>query len=154
MKKVYIIITIVLTVLHLTSCLKQEETITILDTNTDTIIEEQEEEEKEEIDEINLETMTKILIASGETNFNPNQKERSNNIRLAASYIDGLILRPGDEFSFNNVVGKRTKERGFLLADIFVGQSTAKGYGGGVCQTSSTVCTTVRKTEMVLVFDV
>lgn len=90
----------------------------------------------------------KVLIASGETNFNPNQIERSSNIRLAASYINGLVLYPGDEFSFNNVVGKRTKERGFLPADVIVGGNYTKGYGGGVCQTSSTLCIAVRKTDM------
>lgn len=90
----------------------------------------------------------KKLIATGSTDFNPNQIERSSNIRLAASFINGLVLQPGDEFSFNKIVGQRTKERGFLPADIFVGQSIAKGYGGGVCQTSSTVCIAVRKTSM------
>lgn len=92
--------------------------------------------------------MNKQLISTGSTSFNPNNKQRSNNIRLAAEHINGLVLYPGEEFSFNRVVGKRTAERGFLPADIFVGQSTAKGYGGGVCQTSSTVCIAVRGTDM------
>jgi len=93
----------------------------------------------------------KELISSGTTKFNPNQIERSNNIRLSASYINGLILKSGEEFSFNDVVGERTKERGFLPADIILGDTVSKGYGGGVCQTSSTLCIAVKQTSMKII---
>lgn len=90
----------------------------------------------------------KKLIASGSTTFNPNQLNRSSNIRLAASYIDGVILMPGDEFSFNGIVGRRTSERGFLAADVFSGNSVVQGIGGGICQTSTTICIAVKQTSM------
>lgn len=90
----------------------------------------------------------KKLIASGSTTFNPNQINRSSNIRLAASYINGIILVPGDEFSFNGIVGRRTAERGFLAADVFSGNSVVQGIGGGICQTSTTVCIAVKQTSM------
>lgn len=90
----------------------------------------------------------KKLIATGSTTFNPNQINRSSNIRLAASHISGLILNPGEEFSFNKVVGKRTAERGFLAADVFSGNSVVQGIGGGICQTSTTLCIAVKQSSM------
>ena len=64
---------------------------------------------------------------------------RTTNIKVACSYINGTILRPGDIFSFNEVVGRRTPERGFKVATVYDGQETKEGYGGGVCQVSSTI---------------
>lgn len=90
----------------------------------------------------------KTLLASGKTTFNPEQTNRSSNLRLAANYINGVILMPGEEFSFNTVVGRRTADRGFLLADVFSGNSVVKGIGGGICQTSTTLCIAVKQTEM------
>lgn len=103
-----------------------------------------EPEKEEEL----IENAQKKLIATGRTNFNPNQVNRSTNVRLAASYINGIILKQGEEFSFNNVVGRRTAERGFLLADVFSGNQVVKGRGGGVCQTSTTLCIAVKQTSM------
>ena len=92
------------------------------------------------------------LIATARTYFNHNQSERSNNIRLAAESIDGMILKKGEIFSFNEVVGKRTIERGYLPADIFVSRGgeviTSKAPGGGICQTSSTLCMAIQNTTM------
>ncbi len=64
---------------------------------------------------------------------------RTANIKTACKYIDGTILRPGEVFSFNEVVGKRTPDRGFKVATVYSGQETVEGYGGGVCQVSSTI---------------
>jgi len=60
-------------------------------------------------------------------------------MKLAAEAIDGVIIRPGEEFSFNETVGPMTRSRGFLLAKIFVRGKEKSGYGGGVCQISSTL---------------
>lgn len=64
---------------------------------------------------------------------------RAINIRNAASRIDGIILAPGDIFSFNDRVGPRTRERGFALAPEIQGDEMQNGYGGGTCQASTTL---------------
>ena len=73
------------------------------------------------------------------TYFNPNLKERVNNVQLAAKAFDGLIIPPGGEFSFNETVGKRERETGYLPALMFVDNKVVLDDGGGVCQDSSTL---------------
>ena len=65
--------------------------------------------------------------------------ERINNIRLAASKLDGLILLPGESFSYNETVGKRTQEAGFQYADAYSDGQVVPELGGGICQVSSTL---------------
>lgn len=65
--------------------------------------------------------------------------QRANNIEMSASSINGKILLPGDVFSFNKVVGRRTAEKGYQAAPIIVGEKIENGLGGGVCQVSSTL---------------
>ena len=64
---------------------------------------------------------------------------RSGNIKNAASKIDGTILLPGQVFSFNDKVGPRTAENGFVMAPEIQGDELVTGYGGGTCQVSSTL---------------
>jgi len=64
---------------------------------------------------------------------------RVHNIALAASLIRGRILAPGETFSYNDVVGPRTVERGFLEAPVLIDDELVAGDGGGVCQVSSTL---------------
>jgi vancomycin resistance protein YoaR len=64
---------------------------------------------------------------------------RTTNVRLASKAIDGSIILPGERFSFNEIVGPRTKERGYLPAPIFAGADTKDELGGGICQVSSTI---------------
>ena len=67
---------------------------------------------------------------------------RTKNLELACKAIDGTILNPGDEFSFNKIVGERTKEKGYLGAIVYTdgGKSEAQE-GGGICQVASTIYT-------------
>lgn len=67
------------------------------------------------------------------------QEGRLHNISLAISKLDGVTLQPGEEFSFNTIVGPRTKENGYQKAIIFEKSHKKKGYGGGVCQVSTTI---------------
>lgn len=83
-------------------------------------------------------TITNVA-GSYTTNFNTGQVGRSKNINIAAKYLDGYVILPGEEFSFNEVVGPRTKEAGFEEALIIVDDQFAPGLGGGVCQVSSTL---------------
>lgn len=60
-----------------------------------------------------------------------------NNVRLAAEKCSGIILLPGEEFSFNRTVGEQTAETGFLKASATRGTEVIQAYGGGICQVSS-----------------
>ena len=73
------------------------------------------------------------------TYFYSSTPERKSNISLANSYISGTILDSGEEFSFNKIVGERTKERGFKDAKIIQNGEYVDGIGGGICQVSSTL---------------
>lgn len=79
------------------------------------------------------------LVASYSTVFDPMIEQRAHNIRLASGRISGVMVRPGAEFSFNEVVGPRTRELGFMEAPEIVGEEFRPGIGGGVCQVSSTL---------------
>ena len=69
-----------------------------------------------------------------------NNYNRTQNLRIASSYIDGTILQPGEIFDFNAIVGPRTSARGYLPAPVFTGPTThADEVGGGICQVSSTI---------------
>ncbi|WP_077325677.1 VanW family protein [Virgibacillus siamensis] len=73
------------------------------------------------------------------TFFKPSNKERSHNIDLAAEAIDNHVVFPGETFSFNKVVGKRTKEKGYKRAPVIVRGELSEDIGGGICQVSSTL---------------
>ncbi len=79
------------------------------------------------------------LIAHFSTYYGDSKQNRKDNVALAARKIDGLVLYPEDEFSFNDVVGKRTAENGFKTAYIIQNGDFVEGVGGGVCQVSSTL---------------
>ncbi len=68
---------------------------------------------------------------------------RVHNVKLSAAAINGKILNPGDVFSYNETVGKRTVEKGYKEAGAYVGGKTVLEVGGGICQTSSTLYYTV-----------
>ncbi len=84
--------------------------------------------------------VTKV-VASFETTFANTGVGvgRSANIRNAAAKMDGTMLKPGDSFSFNDVVGPRTLEAGFAYAPEIVGDELETGVGGGTCQVASTL---------------
>jgi len=69
---------------------------------------------------------------------NGDQHRRGQNIDVAASKIDGLVILPGEVISFNGVVGERSEENGFAKSwEIFKGEMV-EGVGGGTCQVAST----------------
>ncbi|GAB4072211.1 VanW family protein [Barrientosiimonas marina] len=73
------------------------------------------------------------------TDFKPENRKRSRNIELAAEAINNQVVFPGERFSFNNVVGKRTKEKGYKQAPVIIKGELSEGIGGGICQVSSTL---------------
>ncbi len=90
------------------------------------------------------------LLSTYTTAFNAGNQARSNNLALAGDYINGLIMQPGDIFSFNDTVGERTKERGFCKATVYSSEGTDEDYGGGICQTSSTLFYAAMKANLKL----
>lgn len=86
-----------------------------------------------------LEDIFEVVIGSYTTYFNSGVQGRSKNIQLSAKAIQHHVLGPGDEFSFNHVVGQRTKERGYQAAKEIVNKKFVMGVGGGICQTSTTL---------------
>jgi vancomycin resistance protein YoaR len=73
------------------------------------------------------------------TYFNKHNEERTQNIALATEKINNTVVFPGEVFSFNGVVGKRTKEKGYKKAPVIVKGELSEDIGGGICQVSSTL---------------
>ncbi|MGG3572864.1 VanW family protein [Bacillus gobiensis] len=73
------------------------------------------------------------------TYFNKNNKNRTHNIILAVDAINNSVVFPGEKFSFNQVVGKRTESKGYMRAPVIVKGEMAEDIGGGICQVSSTL---------------
>lgn len=78
-------------------------------------------------------------IASFTTYFSPTSVARVNNIRQVAQILDGYVVRPGETFSFNHVVGPRTRAAGFDEAPVIRDGVLTPGVGGGICQVSTTL---------------
>ena len=64
---------------------------------------------------------------------------RQTNLRLACEAINGVILYPGDTFSYNETLGERTEEKGYKPGASYSGEDTITTIGGGICQVSSTL---------------
>ena len=86
-----------------------------------------------------------VKMSAYTTYFNPKEWGRCENIRIAASLLDGITVQAGGEFSFNKTVGERTKAAGFQQAKIIVNGEYVEGVGGGVCQVSTTLYNAVLK---------
>ncbi|TDC44740.1 hypothetical protein E1281_32805 [Actinomadura sp. KC345] len=77
-------------------------------------------------------------MSSYTTTFTPGEP-RVRNIELAAEMLNGHIVAPGRTFSFNGVVGPRTRSRGYVPAPAIMGSRMVNDVGGGICQLSSTL---------------
>lgn len=78
-------------------------------------------------------------ISSFPTKYDASNTNRSGNLKIAADKINGTVLMPDEEFSFNEVVGKRTIEDGYRNAKIYENGQVVDGLAGGICQISSTL---------------
>lgn len=83
-------------------------------------------------------------VATVTTKTTANSK-RNTNVNLAAKAVNGTVLQPGEEFSFNDVVGERTEAKGYQSAAAYSGGEVVQEIGGGVCQVSSTLYNAVVK---------
>lgn len=91
-----------------------------------------------EIDDNTINQINK-LRGSFETDFSSSSVSRKHNIKKALSNFDGLMLNPGESFSFNNITGARTEENGYQKAKIIKNGTFVPEFGGGVCQVSTTI---------------
>jgi vancomycin resistance protein YoaR len=79
------------------------------------------------------------LMAQGESAFWNSAPSRAHNIAVSAGYLDGTLIAPGQEFSFNRAIGEISLERGYQEGYVIEAEATVEGIGGGVCQVSTTV---------------
>ncbi|WP_251422350.1 VanW family protein [Veillonella agrestimuris] len=91
------------------------------------------------------------VLASYTTYFDASNRNRTNNIEIASTKITGTLLKPGEVFSFNDVVGERTAEAGFDDAPVMIDGKLVPGIGGGICQVSSTIFNTALLSGMEIV---
>ncbi len=76
-------------------------------------------------------------IGEGHSDISRLRTQSKANIGLACRKLDGYIIKPGETFSFNKVIGPRTQSRGFRPAPTYMGKSTSATDGGGICLVSS-----------------
>ena len=88
------------------------------------------------------------LLSSFSTKYDITLKNRTTNLELASNKINGYVLLPGEEFSYNKVVGERTIAAGYKEAAMYSGGEVVDGLGGGICQISSTLYNVVVKANL------
>lgn len=73
------------------------------------------------------------------THFGVGDRDRSFNLKLAASKINGTVLQPHEEWSFNGHVGERSEKEGYKIAHVITAGEMVDGLAGGTCQISTTL---------------
>ena len=94
------------------------------------------------------ELLFRDLLGECTTLYGGSSKGRVTNISLVAEKLDGLILLPGQEFSYNETVGQRTEEAGFQYAAAYDNGKVVQEIGGGICQVSSTLYNAVLSSDL------
>ena len=79
------------------------------------------------------------LVSESTTYYWGSWPNRRSNIALGAGKLNGIIIAPGEEFSFNDHLGDITPEAGYLEGSVILGGATVTGIGGGICQVSTTM---------------
>ena len=77
--------------------------------------------------------------------------DRAENLRLAAGAIDGVVIQPGETFSFNDHVGDVEQDSRYRAAPVIVGGETVEGAGGGICQVSTALYISALKADLEIV---
>jgi len=73
------------------------------------------------------------------TKFPVSDRDRNFNLKLAASKLNGAVLKPGEEWSFNDTVGERSQKMGYKVAHVITAGEMVDGLAGGTCQISTTL---------------
>jgi vancomycin resistance protein YoaR len=79
------------------------------------------------------------LLGRGDSNFSGGSEERDHNIYTGSSAVNGTLVAPGEDFSFNGAIGAITEESGYVVSGVIMGESVGRDVGGGICQVSTTV---------------
>lgn len=82
-------------------------------------------------------------LSTYSTKYDVTNENRATNLEIAVNKINGIVLAPGEVFSFNKVVGERTTKSGFKEATIYADGELDYGLGGGICQISSNLYNSV-----------
>lgn len=82
---------------------------------------------------------TQTEISSYTTSIKDKEAGRLTNISITCSTLNNKVIHKGETFSFNEIVGKPSKERGYQEASVIIDHKTERGIGGGNCQVSSTL---------------
>lgn len=90
-------------------------------------------------------------VSSYTTVIHDKDENRVHNIKIAAEDLDGTVIEPGEVFSFNKTVGRRSEEKGYEEAPIFVDGEKDTGIGGGVCQVSTTLYNAALEADLEIV---
>ena len=90
------------------------------------------------INDIGLEAFP-YKISTFSTNYDASNVSRTNNLKIASNKTNNVVIMPGEVFSFNQVVGKRTVEEGYKDAKVYENGRVVDGLAGGICQVSSTM---------------
>jgi vancomycin resistance protein YoaR len=78
------------------------------------------------------------LLATGESNFHGSTKSRIHNVTVGAGKFNGVLIGPGDKFSFVSILGEVGPKEGYLPELVIKQGKTTPEYGGGLCQVSTT----------------
>jgi vancomycin resistance protein YoaR len=78
-------------------------------------------------------------ISSFTTAFKPSDVNRTGNLRIAATAINGLLLMPGEVFSMNKALGPRVESKGYKEAPVIINGTVQPGLAGGICQVTTTI---------------
>lgn len=78
-------------------------------------------------------------LAKGTSNYSGSIDGRANNIEVGVRLLNGTLIPPYGEFSFNNSIGYITEEKGYVEAQVIKGETIGQDIGGGICQVSTTV---------------
>ena len=99
---------------------------------------------------VTKEDLSKIkgIMGTFSSSYGTSTSGRSTNIEIATAVINGTVVMPGETFSFNDVVGPRTIERGYKEAGTYVGNKVEPGIGGGICQVSTTLYRAAMKANL------
>lgn len=93
----------------------------------------------------------KDLLGGFHTDFGTVVNGRTNNIKVGASKLDGMVVYPGETISVAEAIGPTTEENGYFLAGSYENGTTVETYGGGICQVSSTLYNAVLLSELEVV---
>jgi vancomycin resistance protein YoaR len=95
---------------------------------------------KPEIDSANLGKLGVVtLLGVGTSNYAGSDAGRATNVEVGAYLLNGTLVPPGGEFSFNHAIGVINEANGFVEAQVIDGENIGKDIGGGICQVSTTV---------------